>query len=68
LGLEVMAEGVERQEQLAVLAQYGPVGVQGYLLAHAVSADAVVSEAQEATLRARKMLAALDLQPRIMRA
>jgi EAL domain-containing protein (putative c-di-GMP-specific phosphodiesterase class I) len=68
LGLEVMAEGVERQEQLAVLAQYGPVGVQGYLLAHAVSADAVVSEVQEAALRARKMLAALDLQPRIMRA
>jgi diguanylate cyclase (GGDEF)-like protein len=68
LGLEVMAEGVERQEQLAVIAQYGPVGVQGYLLAHAVSADAVVSEAQEAALRARKMLAALDLQPRIMRA
>ena len=68
LGLEVMAEGVERTEQLAVLAQYGPVGVQGYLLAHAVPADEVVSEAQDAAARARKYLAALDMQPRIMRA
>ena len=68
LGLEVMAEGVERPEQLAVLAHYGPVGVQGYLLAHAVPADAVLSEAQEAAARARKILAALDMQPRIMRA
>jgi diguanylate cyclase (GGDEF)-like protein len=68
LGLEVMAEGVERPEQLAVLTQYGPIGVQGYLLAQAVPADQVVSEAQEAAARARKMLAALDMQPRIMRA
>jgi diguanylate cyclase (GGDEF)-like protein len=68
LGLEVMAEGVERPEQLAVLTQYGPIGVQGYLLAQAVPADQVVSEAQEAATRARKMLAALDMQPRIMRA
>jgi diguanylate cyclase (GGDEF)-like protein len=68
LGLEVMAEGVERTEQLAVLAQYGPVGVQGYLLAHAVPSDEVVAEAHEAAARARKMLAALEMQPRIMRA
>ena len=68
LGLEVMAEGVERTEQLAVLTQYGPVGVQGYLLAHAVPADEVVAEAHEAAARARKMLAALEMQPRIMRA
>jgi hypothetical protein len=33
-----------------------------------VPADAVLSEAQEAAARARKMLAALDMQPRIMRA
>ena len=68
LGLEVMAEGVERPEQLAELAQYGPVGVQGYLLAHPVSVEAVVSEAQQAASRAREMLAALAVQPRIMRA
>jgi diguanylate cyclase (GGDEF)-like protein len=68
LGLEVMAEGVERTEQLAVLAEYGPVGVQGYLLAHAVPADEVVAETHEAAARARKMLAALEMQPRIMRA
>ena len=63
-----MAEGVERPEQLAVLAQYGPVGVQGYLLALPVAADTVVSEAQQAAARAREMLTALDMQPRIMRA
>jgi EAL domain-containing protein (putative c-di-GMP-specific phosphodiesterase class I) len=63
-----MAEGVERTEQLAVLAQYGPVGVQGYLLAHAVPAEEVVSDAQDAAARARKFLAALEMQPRIMRA
>jgi len=68
LGLQVMAEGVERPEQLAVLVQYGPVGVQGYLLALPVAADTVVSEAQQAAARAREMLTALDMQPRIMRA
>ena len=68
LGLQVMAEGVERAEQLAVLAQYGPLGVQGYLLAHPARADSVVAEVQEAALRTRKMLEALETEPRIMRA
>ena len=68
LGLNVVAEGVERPAQLGVLAQYGPVSVQGYLLARPVLSDMVVSEATEAALRARKMLAALEVQPRIMRA
>jgi diguanylate cyclase (GGDEF)-like protein len=68
LGLQVMAEGVERPEQLAALVQFGPVGVQGYLLAHPVDADAVVSEVQEASARARKLLAEIDMEPRIMRA
>ncbi|HEY5102971.1 MAG TPA: EAL domain-containing protein, partial [Steroidobacteraceae bacterium] len=68
LGLQVMAEGVERVEQLAVLAQYAPVGVQGYLLAHPVPAAAVVTEAHETAVRTRKMLAAIEAAPRIMRA
>ena len=68
LGLQVMAEGVERPEQLAVLAQYGPIGVQGYLLAQPVHADAVVRAAEESAARAREMLDAIDLEPRIMRA
>jgi EAL domain-containing protein (putative c-di-GMP-specific phosphodiesterase class I) len=68
LGLQVMAEGVERPEQLAMLAQYGPVGVQGYLVARPVHTDAVVSEAHEAAARARKLLEALESEPRIMRA
>jgi diguanylate cyclase (GGDEF)-like protein len=68
LGLQVMAEGVERTEQLAVLAQFGPIGVQGYLLAHPARAESVVAEAQEAALLTRRILKALEAQPRIMRA
>lgn len=68
LGLQVMAEGVERPEQLAILAQYGPIGVQGYLLAHPARADAVVTDVHEAAMRTRIMLAALQTEPRIMRA
>ena len=63
LGLQVIAEGVERPEQLAALAQYGPVGVQGYLLAEPVPSDAVVTRCARAPPRAPdKMLAALDLR------
>jgi diguanylate cyclase (GGDEF)-like protein len=68
LGLQVIAEGVERPEQLAALAQYGPVSVQGYLLARPVESDAVVGEVHEASARARKLLAEIDMEPRIMRA
>jgi diguanylate cyclase (GGDEF)-like protein len=68
LGLQVIAEGVERLEQLAALAQYGPVGVQGYLLSEPVPSDAVVHDAASAAARTRQMLAALDLEPLIMRA
>jgi EAL domain-containing protein (putative c-di-GMP-specific phosphodiesterase class I) len=68
LGLEVIAEGVERAEQLAALSQYGPVGVQGYLLSEPVLSNAVLDDAANAAARTRQMLAALDLQPFIMRA
>ena len=68
LGLQVVAEGVERAQQLAVLAHYAPLGVQGYLLAQPVRAEFVTAEAQEAALRARKLLEALATEPRIMRA
>ncbi len=56
LGLQVIAEGVERGPQLEFLAKCGPVGVQGYLLAHAVEADAAPGEAASATERARVLL------------
>lgn len=56
LGLQVVAEGVERGPQLEFLAKCGPVGVQGYLLAHAVEADAVPGEAAAAAERARVLL------------
>ena len=64
----MVAEGVERPEQLAALSQYGPVGVQGYLLSEPVLTKAVLDEAENAAARTRQMLAALDLQPLIMRA
>lgn len=56
LGLQVVAEGVERAAQLEFLAQCGPLGVQGYLLAQPVEALAAASEAQAAGERARRTL------------
>ena len=56
LGLQVIAEGVERGPQLEFLSKCGPVGVQGYLLAHAVEADAVAAETSGAAERARSVL------------
>jgi diguanylate cyclase (GGDEF)-like protein len=56
LGLQVVAEGVERGPQLEFLSKCGPVGVQGYLLAHAVEADAVPAAATAAAHRARTLL------------
>ena len=53
LGLQVVAEGVERPAQLEFLAHCGPVGVQGYLLAYPVEAASAASEAQAASARAR---------------
>ena len=56
LGLQVVAEGVERPAQLEFLSRCGPVTVQGFLLAHAVDMDAVPKEAQAAASRARLIL------------
>jgi diguanylate cyclase (GGDEF)-like protein len=56
LGLQVVAEGVERAAQLEFLAQCGPLGVQGFLLAHPVEAVAAATEAQAAGERARRAL------------
>ena len=63
LGLQVVAEGVERPAQLEFLAQCGPIGVQGYLLAYPVEAAAVASEAQAAGARARFALEAAQGLP-----
>ena len=57
LGLQVVAEGVERAAQLEFLAQCGPLGVQGYLLGQPVEAAAAAVEAQAAGERARRTLA-----------
>ena len=56
LGLQVIAEGVERPAQLEFLANCGPVGIQGYLLAHPVEQGAVVTEVAAAAARARAAL------------
>ena len=58
LGLQVVAEGVERAAQLEFLARCGPLGVQGFLLAQPVEAMAAATEAQAAAERARHALAA----------
>jgi diguanylate cyclase (GGDEF)-like protein len=57
LGLQVVAEGVERPEQLNFLTSCGPISVQGYLLAHPVEATSAPSEAQAASARARVAIA-----------
>ncbi len=56
LGLQVVAEGVERGPQLEFLSKCGPIGVQGYLLSHPVVEDAVPAEVAVAAARARTFL------------
>lgn len=56
LGLQVVAEGVERPAQLDFLMRCGPIGVQGYLLARPVEATATPAEARDAGERGRQAL------------
>ncbi|MHB8815435.1 MAG: putative bifunctional diguanylate cyclase/phosphodiesterase [Steroidobacteraceae bacterium] len=63
LGLQVVAEGVERPTQLEFLTHCGPIAVQGYLLAHPVEAAAAAEEAKAAAARARTLLAAASTPP-----
>ncbi len=56
LGLEVVAEGVERPGQLALLAQCGPIAVQGFLLAAAVEMQIAPQTAENAATKARLLL------------
>jgi diguanylate cyclase (GGDEF)-like protein len=56
LGLQVVAEGVERPGQLEFLSQCGPVTVQGFLLAHPAELEVVPKEAEAAAARARSLL------------
>ncbi len=59
LGLQVVAEGVERPAQLDFLSRCGPISVQGYLLAQPVEADVTFAEAQAAGARGRQALEAV---------
>jgi len=51
LGLTVVAEGIETQEQLAVLHQLGCPYMQGYLFSHPTPIDAAVQLLERPTLR-----------------
>jgi diguanylate cyclase (GGDEF)-like protein len=64
LGLQVVAEGVERAAQLEFLSRCGPIGVQGFLLGNPVEANAAAAEAQAASARARLTLEAAAQLPR----
>jgi diguanylate cyclase (GGDEF)-like protein len=64
LGLQVVAEGVERRAQLEFLALCGPIGVQGYLLGQPVETALAPAEAQAAATRMRLLLESPALQPR----
>ena len=66
LGLQVVAEGVERPTQLEFLAHCGPLAVQGYLLAHPVEAGAAAEEARAAAARARNLLATSQAPPLVL--
>ena len=57
LGLQVIAEGVEKPGQLERLERCGPVTVQGFLLAHPVDSQALPAEVEAAGQRARSLLA-----------
>jgi diguanylate cyclase (GGDEF)-like protein len=63
LGLQVVAEGVERPAQLELLSHCGPLGVQGYLLAYPVEAQQAADEARTAAARARVILEAAAKSP-----
>jgi diguanylate cyclase (GGDEF)-like protein len=56
LGLQVVAEGVERPTQLEFLSHCGPLGVQGYLLAYPVEAHQAEDESKAAAARAKVIL------------
>ncbi len=56
LGLQVIAEGVERPAQLDFLSHCGPIGIQGYLLAYPVEAHEAEREVKAAVARARSVL------------
>ena len=58
LGLQVTAEGIERTAQLEFLSHCGPIGVQGYLLAHPVEAHVARAAAEAAGERAHSELEA----------
>jgi diguanylate cyclase (GGDEF)-like protein len=56
LGLEVVAEGVERPGQLLMLGQCGPIAVQGFLLAAPVEMQVAAQTADDAAALARQLL------------
>jgi len=72
LGFEITAEGVERPEQLAMLAAHGATHIQGYLLCRPVSQAALPAELQALSGRLQSLLltmpAPVVAKPRILAA
>jgi len=56
LGLEITAEGVERPEQFALLANYSGMYLQGYLLSPPVSREQVANARRDVRQRAQNLL------------
>ena len=61
LGLEVTAEGVERVEQLDILARAPGIHVQGYLLSRPLSADRLRREVEALPARMQTLLLAGEI-------
>jgi EAL domain-containing protein (putative c-di-GMP-specific phosphodiesterase class I) len=57
LDLEITAEGIERQEQLALLTREGPMVVQGFLFSRPLSETDLLGMLTHLTLRSRQLLA-----------
>ncbi len=62
LGLEVTAEGVERVEQLDILARAPGIHVQGYLLSRPLSVDRLRPEIEALPARMQTLLLATEIQ------
>ncbi len=60
LGLEITAEGIERPEQFAMLSRHRGMHLQGFLLAHPMAREQVMTDMPKVAQRARELL--LEMQ------
>ena len=57
LGLEVTVEGIERIEQLRLLARCGPIAAQGHLVSYPIAGEAIPAFVQGSRARLASLLA-----------